>query len=198
MAEKVQASVTVLLNRIREGDGAAGNELFNLVSEELHVIARHLMQGERRDHTYTPTDLVHEAVVRLVNEEALRDAVNRAHLFGMLARSMRQALVRHAIKRKRKNLGNLKRHSLDDVTEHLAALGINDIVRFDEVLNELHELGVIDERQQRVIELRFFLGKSVKDTAEILGVKERTVELDTQMAKACLFKRLKEKQQDEP
>jgi RNA polymerase sigma factor (TIGR02999 family) len=194
MADNVQISVTMLLNRIREGDIAARNELLSLVNEELYAIARHLMQGERRGHTYTPTALAHEAVVRLINEAALQDAVNRAHFFGMLARSMRQILVRHAIERKRHCLGDFKRHSLDGMIEHLAALGITDVVRFDELLQEL---GEINERQQRVIELRFFLEMGVKETAALLGVKERTVESETAVARGWLYKRLTEAPKDE-
>lgn len=181
--------VTRLLSRIHGGDVTAQNELLSLVSDELYDIARFLMQAERRDHSLSATALANEAVVRLIKEAAFETAQNRAHLFGILARSMRQVLVAHAKKRKTERRGgDWNRHPFDEVLEHWAGRGVEDFVRFDEVL---HELGEIDERQRQVIEFRFVLEFSVQETASLLGVSERTVELDTKKARAFLFDRLR-------
>jgi RNA polymerase sigma factor (TIGR02999 family) len=181
--------VTRLIGRIQCGDVSARNELLNLVSDELYDIARFLMQAERKDHTLTATALANEAVVRLLKEAALENAQNRAHLFGILARSMRQVLVAHAKKRKSERRGgDWNRHPFDEVLEQWAGRGVADFVRFDEIL---HELGEIDQRQRQVIEFRFVLEFSVQVTASLLGVSERTIELDTKKARAFLFDRLR-------
>jgi len=182
--------VTTLLSLVNGGDEQARNDLLDLINGELHDVARALMQRERRDHTLTPTALANEAVVRLIDEAALQTAENRAHLFGMIAQSMRQVLVRHAKDRTRlRRGGGWQRHAFDDVLDQWAARGVTDFVRFDELL---HELGRIDERQRVVIELRFVLERSVKETAAMMGVSERTVELETKKARAWLFAQLEE------
>jgi RNA polymerase sigma factor (TIGR02999 family) len=180
--------VTYLLDRIQHGDASARNELLTVVSSEFYEIARHFMNHERRDHTLTPTALAHEAVIRLINEAAFGQAENRAHFFGIVARCMWQVLVHHARGRAAERRGgSWTRHPLDDALDYLAARGVDDPLCFDQLLDELE---TIDPRQRAVVEFRFLLELSVRKTAELLGVSERTIELDLQKARAWLYLRL--------
>jgi RNA polymerase sigma factor (TIGR02999 family) len=146
------------------------------------------MNHERRDHTLTPTALAHEAVIRLINEAALEQSENRAHFFGIVARCMWQVLVHHARRRAAEQRGgSWKRQPLDDALDYLAVRGVDDPLRFDQLLEEL---GNIDERQRAVVEFRFLLEMSVRQTSELLGVSERSVELDWQKARAWLYSRI--------
>ncbi len=188
MSEFSCKDVTHLLDRIQHGDASARNELLTAVSSEFYQIARHFMNRERSDHTLTPTALAHEAVIRLINEAALEQSENRAHFFGIVARCMWQVLVHHARRRAAEQRGgSWKRQPLDDALDYLAVRGVDDPLRFDELLEEL---GTIDERQRAVVEFRFLLEMSVRKTAELLGVSERTVELDWQKGRAWLYSRL--------
>lgn len=180
--------VTYLLDRIRQGDASARNELLATVSSEFYQIARDLMNHERRDHTLTTAALANEAVIRLINDAALEQSENRAHFFGIVARCMREVLIHHARRRGAEQRGgSWKRQPLDDVLDYLAVRGVHDPLRFDQLLDELE---TISPRQRAVVEFRFLLEMSVWKTAELLGVSERTVELDWQKARAWLYLRL--------
>lgn len=178
--------VTNLLARWREGDRGALAALTPLVYAELHRLAGRALARERPDHTLQATALVHEAFLRLHGGRpaACRD---RIHFFTLAARLMRHILVDHArcIQAARRGAGAVKL-SLEAIGE-LPADDPADLVALDAALGELE---AADARKARVIELRFFGGLTVEETATALGVSAPTVILDTRLARAFLFDRL--------
>jgi RNA polymerase sigma factor (TIGR02999 family) len=178
--------VTELLVRWRGGDKAALDSLMPLVYAELRHIANHYLRRERSDHTLQSTALVHEAYVRLTQQD-LPQWQNRAHFFAVAAQLMRQILVDHARgHRASKRGGDVYKLTLEDAENH-AQLPDVDIVALDDALRSLSEL---DAQQSRVVELKFFGGLSVEDTAEVLGVSPSTVKRDWTTARAWLFREL--------
>src|SRR5437763_7071271 len=174
--------VTQLLVAWGEGDGAALDKLMPLVHEELRRLAHHYMRGEGPGNTMQTSALVNEAYLRLADRTNPRWQ-NRAHFFAICAQLMRQILVDHARRRRsRKRGGGERQVPLDEamiVSEERAA----DVVALDEALARLAEL---DPRQSRIVELRFFGGLSIEETAEVLGVSPGTVMRDWTLAKAWL------------
>ena len=174
--------VTQLLIAWADGDQSAHDELMPLVYEELRRLAHHYISRERPGHTLQTSALVHEAYVRLVDQETIQWQ-GRAHFFGIASRLMRQVLVDYARKRKYlKRGGDALRVSLDEVmavSEERAA----EVVALDDALKSLAE---IDSRQSQIVELRFFGGLSIEETAEILSVSRGTVMRDWTLAKAWL------------
>ena len=174
--------VTELLVAWDGGDQAALDELMPLVYEELRRLAHQYMSHERPDHTLHTSALVNEAYLRLVNQKNVRWQ-DRAHFFGIAARLMRQVLVDYARKRRyAKRGGNARRVPLDEalaVSEERAA----DVMALDDALKSLAE---IDPRQSQIVELRFFGGLSIEETATILKVSPGTVMRDWTLAKAWL------------
>ena len=178
--------VTELLVRWRSGDKAALDSLLPLVYTELRRIANRYLQGERSDHTLQSTALVHEAYVRMI-EQALPQWQNRAHFFAVAAQLMRQILVDHARShRASKRGGDVYKLALEDAEEQPKVLDF-DIVALDDALKSL---ALMDEQQSRVVELKFFGGLSVEDTADVLGVSASTVKRDWTTARAWLFREL--------
>lgn len=178
--------VTELLVRWRGGDKAALDSLMPLVYTELRRIANHYLQGERSDHTLQSTALVHEAYVRMT-EQDLPQWQNRAHFFAVAAQLMRQILVDHARShRASKRGGNVFKLALEDAEEQPKVLDV-DIVALDDALKSL---AIMDAQQSRVVELKFFGGLSVEETAEVLGVSASTVKRDWTTARAWLFREL--------
>ena len=179
--------VTQLLARWRAGDRGALMALTPLVYSELHRLAGRALARERPDHTLQATALVHEAFLRLHGGRpaACRD---RLHFFTLAARLMRHILVDHArqLKAARRGAGAVKL-SLDEVGELPAGGPATDLLALDAALDEL---AAADARKARVVELRFFGGLSVEETAAALGVSAPTVILDTRLARAFLFDRL--------
>ena len=178
--------VTRLLLAWSDGDGAALDKLTPLVYEELHRLARRYMGRESSGHTLQTTALVNEAYLRLIDSGRVRWE-NRAHFFGVAAQIMRHILVDFA--RSRRNLkrgGDLQRVSLDEalvVSRERAA----DLVALDDALKALE---AVDQRKSRVVELRFFGGLSVEETAEVLKVSPETVMRDWRLAKMWLLREL--------
>jgi len=182
-----QAEVTMLLEKIRAGNGDAKSQLVELVYAELHRLAAGLMRRERAGHTLQPTALVHEACLRLLTPEVLGAARNRAHFLAAAARAMRHVLVDHARGRAAgKRGGGQETLALDQVLDHFAEKNL-DLLAVHEALNELANL---NERQGQVIELRFFGGYTVPEVAEQLQVSVTTVERDFRKACAYLRRRL--------
>ena len=178
--------ITQLLVAWGDGDEAALEQLTPLVHEELRRLAHHYMGGERAGHTLQTTALVNEAYVRLIDWKNVRWQ-SRAHFFGVSAQLMRRILVDFARSRGyRKRGGGTIAVSLDE-----AALVSNDkgadLVALDEALESLAKL---DERQSKVVELRFFGGLSVEETAEVLQVSPGTVRRDWSLARAWLHREL--------
>ena len=178
--------VTQILQKVAEGEQGAADELFQAVYAELHALARRYFRGERRDHTLQATALVHEAYVKLVKQEGAH-WTNRSHFFAVAACAMRQILVDHALRRKRlKRGGDWHRTPLSQVV--LAASGRSlDLIDLDAALQKL---ATLDERQARIVELRFFAGLTNKEVAEVLGVSLRAAEGDWSMAKAWLHRQM--------
>ena len=180
-------SITQILTELSEGDGSAAERLLPQVYEELRALAAAFFQRQPRNHTLQPTALVHEAFVRLVGSDA--DWNSRKHFFDVAAMAMRQLLTDHARRRAAdKRGGGKQRITLDQETPGDPANEF-DLVALDEALTELKTL---DPRQARIVDLRFLAGLTVRETAEVLDVSERTVKLDWQMARAWLRRRLTE------
>jgi RNA polymerase sigma factor (TIGR02999 family) len=160
--------------------------MFPVVYDELRRLASLALRRERADHTLQPTALVHEAFLRLAGTP---DAPwqNRAHFVAMAARVMRRVLVDHARGRNARKRGSGEvRISLDDVDVPAATSGV-DLIALDEVLGRLAEL---DARQARIVELRFFGGLTVEETAVLIDASDRTVKREWQMARAWLKREL--------
>lgn len=175
--------VTRLLIELGAGDASAGEKLFPMVYEELHGLARRYMAGERRDHTWQATALVHEAYLRLVGNGAC-GATDRAHFIGVAARAMRQVLINHARDRaaSKRGGGVRKRVPLDEVTAAYEAASV-DLLALDEALTELRSL---DPQQERIVELRFFAGLTLEEIAVALSISKSSVDRDWRMARAWL------------
>lgn len=175
--------VTQLLIQIHAGDKRAEDRLIPLVYGELRGLAAYYLGGERRDHTLQPTALVHEAYMRLTRMENV-DWQSRSHFFATAATVMRHILVDHArAQRAEKREGFHEAISLDDAL--VVSPGRSaDLIALDEALERLAKL---DERQSRIVVLRFFGGLSEEETAQVLGISARTVKRDWRVAKAWLY-----------
>jgi RNA polymerase sigma-70 factor, ECF subfamily len=188
MAGSGSPEVTQLLLAWSEGDQTAFDKLVPLVYAGLHRLAKRYMRDERPEHTLQATALIHEAYVRLIDAKRVRWE-GRGHFFGVAARLMRQILVDFARERGyQKRGGAVRPVSLD---EALVVSGKQDdgLVALDEALSALAE---IDGRKSQVVELRFFGGLSIEESAEALKVSPETVRRDWRLAKSWLFQRLNE------
>ncbi|MFL6228568.1 MAG: sigma-70 family RNA polymerase sigma factor [Pyrinomonadaceae bacterium] len=175
--------VTRLLVQLTDGDHDALDALLPLVYAELRRLAASYLRRERDGHTLQPTALVHEAYLRLIDQTQVRWQ-NRAHFFGVAAQMMRRILVDHARSQQaEKRGGDVQKFSLDENID-VSGERASDLVPLDEALERLAE---IDPTKSRVVELRFFGGLSVEETAEVLGVSAPTVKRQWRMAKAWLF-----------
>ena len=183
---KPPEGVTQLLRAWNEGDQSALEKLMPLVLDELRRLAGNYLRRERANHTLQPTALVNEAYLRLVDQKARWQ--NRAQFFGVAAQLMRRVLVDHARVHQAQKRGgsDQQRLSLADV-ERASDKPDVDLLALHEALNELAEL---DPQQARIVELKFFGGLSIEETAEVLGVGHATVERDWKMARAWLRSKL--------
>ncbi|HEV2669190.1 MAG TPA: sigma-70 family RNA polymerase sigma factor [Blastocatellia bacterium] len=169
------------------GDRAALDQLFPVVYQELRRMAGNYLRQENPGHTLQPTALVHEAWLRLI-DQARVNWRNRAQFFGVAAQMMRRILVDHAkAKHREKRGGEAVKLSLD-VAINLSQEREADLLALDDALGELTR---VDERKGRVVELRYFGGFSVEETAQILGVSPETVMRDWKMAKAWLYQQIR-------
>lgn len=187
------ADVTRLLQQWCQGDAGALERLLPLVYGELHRIAANQMRRERPDHTLGPTALVHELYVRLVDQQRTTWQ-DRAHFFGLAAHLMRRILVDHArAQHAEKRGGQVTRVSLDAVLEggHAepgAEEAVADVLAIDDALGRL---AAIDADQARLVELRFFAGLSIEETAHVLNRSPRTVKREWRLARAWLYEALR-------
>jgi len=182
MESGAQGEVTVLLRKISSGDSRAADSLVPLVLRELHALARRYLNAERPGHTLQPTALVNEAYLRLVGDQA-RDWRNRAHFIGVSASIMRRILIDHA---RRKQA--LKRSAGEQAFELGGQQGLSseqaeELIALDSALDRLEDM---NPRQRQVVELRYFGGLSLEETAEALGVSDMTVKRDWMTARAWL------------
>lgn len=181
-------NVTRLLVGWKQGDKDALDQLIPLVYHELRQQAARYLRNERAGHTLQTTALINEAYLRLVDQKNV-NWQNRAHFFGIAAQLMRRILVDHARTKKRaKRGGSDVRVSLGEVMATAPTQEL-DIVALDQALDRLARL---DAQQSRIVELRFFSGLSVPETAEVLGISAATVKRDWQMAKAWLHREIGE------
>jgi RNA polymerase sigma-70 factor, ECF subfamily len=178
--------VSQLLASWRNGDKAALDEMSEVLYRELRRLARYVLSAERPNHTLQPTALVHEAYLRLVSQKDV-DWRNRAQFLGVAAGMMRRILINHAEARKAaKREGYADAIALDD------ALGVftNPQVDLLELNRSLEELAKLDPQQGRVVELRYFGGLSIQETAEVLDISPATVKREWTTARLWLTRRL--------
>jgi len=183
--ESAVSDLSALLRAWSEGDRSALDKLTPIVNQELHRLARRYMKHERPGHSLQTTDLVNEAYMRLVDYNRMQWQ-NRAHFFAVSAQLMRRILVEHARRHNWKRGGRVRLVALDEA----AAVGGDrtaDLVALDDALEELARL---DPRKVQVVEMRFFGGLSVAETAEVLKISPVTVMRDWSTAKAWLYREL--------
>jgi RNA polymerase sigma factor (TIGR02999 family) len=181
-----QQPVTVYLRAWQDGDAAAFDRLIEIVHAELHRLASARMRGERAGHTFSPTDLVSEAFLRLAGTNL--DWHDRAHFFAVAARTMRQILVDHArAKTALKRGGRAQPVTLDE--QQIANGRPEELLALDDALTAL---AVVDERKARTIELRYFAGMEHKEIAAAMKVHINTVARDLRLGEAWIHRHLLE------
>ena len=188
MSEHDPHEVTRLLQELDAGQADAAEQLAPLVYGELHVLAVHAMRREQDGHTLRPTALLHEAFLRLVGQQNAAWQ-SRSHFYGIAANAMRRILVDHARRRRAAKRDGGLRVTLDDSAAAVAGGDASalDLIALDEALSRL---GALDPRQARVVELRFFAGLEVEETARALGISPATVKRDWTFARAFLQREL--------
>jgi RNA polymerase sigma factor (TIGR02999 family) len=179
-------NVTRLLADLRDGRLDAAPQLIPLVYDELHRLAHRQMRHERPDHTLQATALVHEAYLRLVNQPQ-RTWQNRAHFIAVGAQVMRRILVDYARARRTSKRGNAPQKVPLEEPLLFTKEQSDELVSLDEALERLAQF---DERQSRIVELRFFGGLTVEETAEALGISSKTVNRDWAVARAWLHREI--------
>ena len=180
--------VTRLLHQISGGDASAVERLVPLIYAELRQIAERAMRHERSDHTLQPTALVHEAFLRLVGKPDL-SWESRAHFLNIAAQAMRRVLLMHARERRAgKRGGGLDRVTLDEQLMGSAERGV-DLIGLDE---SLERLAAVFPRKARVVELRFFAGLGIEETARVLEISPATVKREWDFARAWIRRDLAE------
>jgi len=180
------AGITALLQQIKQGDVAAESELMPLIYNQLRVIARNQMAGERPDHSLQATILVHDAFLQLVGNSQI-DWSNRAHFFALASRVMRHMLIDHArAAHAQKRPGARQKVELESALVFVEGQ-TTDLLALDEALNRLADW---DPRQSRVVEMHFFGGLGFDEIAEVLSISDRTAKRDWAMARAWLYRQL--------
>ena len=186
--ESSSAEITALLTRLSKGDKAAIERLMPLVYDELHRRATSQMRQERAGHTLQPTALVHEAFLKLVGQRAASFR-NRAHFFAIASQLMRRILIDHARARLTTRRGGDQGELSLRYAADLRTNTPRGMIAVDDALDKLKAL---DPRQEQIVEMRFFGGLTVEETAEVLGVSTRTIEREWTLARAWLYMHLKE------
>ena len=181
--------VTALLSRLQRGDRAAAELLIPLVMDELRRLARYYLRDERTGHTLQPTALVHEAYLKLAGYQNL-SWESRSHFIGVAAGLMRQILIDSARRHRAAKRGrDFEQVSLEELRDFLPVGQPEELLALDEALERLEKMS---PRQSRIVELRYFGGLSVEETAEALGVSPITVKRDWATARAWLRAELKD------
>ena len=187
MDDPARDNVTMLLGQLTKGNEGAASKLIPMVYHELRRLAGGYMRRERSDHTLQATALVHEAYLKLVEQRSV-DWQGRAHFFGIAAQMMRRILIDHARGHLRDKRGSGEKPiPLDDALVFAPEQSMQ-MVKLDE---SMERLAKIDPRQSKIVELRFFGGLTVEQTAEVLGISPKTVKRDWSIAKAWLHGDLK-------
>lgn len=180
----MSGDVTQILSRIEDGDPHAANQLLPLVYEELRKLASSRMSQEAVGQTLQPTALVHEAFMRLVGSESGQDWDNRGHFFAAAAEAMRRILIDNARrKNSAKRGGDQARHDLRDDDAVLHPDNSDTLLALDEALTRFAE---VEPDMARMVELRYFTGLTIEETAKVLGVSPRTTKRNWAYARAWL------------
>ncbi len=187
MQDASSHQVTHLLLDLKNGNLQAFDQLTPLVYNELRKIASRYLRQERKGHTIQTTDLVHETYLRLI-DEAHFSWENRAHFFAVAARAMRQLLVENARKRKAKKRGGGAVNLSLDEGAVMAEQKSDEILALEEALQTLEKL---DERMTRIVELRYFSGLTIEETAAVLSISPATVKREWNTARAWLAKEMR-------
>ncbi len=178
---------TKLLEECASGNKSLVNEILPVVYKELHKISSKYLREEYRHHTFQTTELVHEAYLKIIGDKKI-SWQSKAHFFGIAAKSMRQVLVDYARKRKAKKRGEgMNNISLDDAPT-IPIEADEQILALDEALSKLE---TIDERSSNIVELRYFSGLTIEETAEYLEISPATTKRDWNFAKAWLYREIK-------
>lgn len=184
MTPQKSPDITRMLIDLTEGNKEVVNEILPHVYDELRKLANSYLRRERSSHTLQPTALVHEAYMKLIDQKNVRWQ-NRAHFFGIAAQVMRRILMDYARQHKaQKRGGEGENLPLEDEILIVSKEKSHELLALDEALDNLAK---IDEMKAKIVELRYFGGLSVEETAEVLGVSEITVKRHWRMAKAWLY-----------
>ncbi|GAC1537080.1 MAG: sigma-70 family RNA polymerase sigma factor [Myxococcales bacterium] len=181
-----RANVDQLLVAWSQGDDGAFTTLLPLVYDELRQLARRHLRGERDGHTLQPTALVHEAYARLVDQERV-EWRGRTHFFAVAAETMRRILVDHARKRRAAKRGGQPIQITLDPSLAVADRRDVDVIALDDALNAL---AILDGTQAKLVELRYFSGLGIEETAQVLGISSATVKREWHTAKAWLYRQM--------
>lgn len=179
---QAQPNITEVLERWSNGEQSALDELVPLIYKELRRLAGNYIRRERHDHTLQPTALINEVFVRLIDQDDIKWQ-NRAHFFGIAARLMRRILVDHARNQQAAKRGGGQYSLSLSRADRIASQPSVDLLAVHLALQELEEL---DPQQSRVVELRFFGGLTIEETAEVMGLGHATVEREWKMARSWL------------
>ncbi len=188
MTEKNASSenVTLLLDRLSDGKNAVVDELLPIVYNDLQKIARNQLRRERSNHTINTTALVHEAYLKLVDQRN-QNWKNRSHFFAICAQAMRRILINYAKSRLTDKRGAGEILATFNEEDFLRETKAEELLVLDEALSRLAQL---NERQSKVVEMRFFAGLTQEEIAEVLGVSKPTIRLDWRLARAWLSREL--------
>jgi RNA polymerase sigma-70 factor (ECF subfamily) len=186
LSEQSQPDITQLLRRVSATGGEGLDELLDVVYAELRRQAARYLRRERKNHTLQPTALVNEAFMKLVDQRNVQWQ-NRAHFFGVAAQAMRRIVIDHARARQRVKRGGVQQAVTLDEAMIAAESRSIDVLALDEALNRL---AALDERQAKIVELRYFAGLSVEETADVTGLSPATIKREWAMARAWLHAEL--------
>lgn len=184
----MKPKITQLLIKFRNGSRESYNQLFPLVYDRLKQIACRQLSGEKAGHTYSKTDLVHEAYFRLINQNEV-NWQDRAHFYAIAAKSMRRILIDYARKKCAEKRGG-KKHDRTFIDEIMnIEKQAEELINIDEALDKLADL---DDRMAKVVEFRYFGEMTFDDIAGVLNLSARTIKRDWAQARGWLYKELKE------
>jgi RNA polymerase sigma factor (TIGR02999 family) len=187
MSEQAPSEVTQMLIELTDGNQEVVNRILPHIYDELKRLASSYLRRERSDHTLQPTALVHEAYMKLIDQKRVRWQ-NRAHFFGIAAQVMRRILMDHARKHQAgKRGGEAEKLPIEEEILVVSHDRSAELVALDDAL---HTLAEMDEHKARIVELRYFGGLSIEETAEVMGVSVPTINRQWRMAKAWLYSQL--------
>jgi RNA polymerase sigma-70 factor, ECF subfamily len=184
MEQNPQHTVTRLLQQWQNGNSDALSDLIPIVYDELYRLAHHYLKGEKTGHTLQTTDIINEAIVRLMDEKTA--FANRSHFIAILANTMRRVLVDYARKKRAQKRDGGFKVTLSGAAKDLLLQDI-DLINLNEALNKLE---AIDPMQMKIVELRFFCGFSIEETATILGISQTAIKAEWSIIRAWLYREL--------